>query len=98
MRKSPRGIFLSSVLIDSIGIIGNYMSEVAHNSNHLPPEVSLVLYEAAEAEDRFYDLNELHRVGIIYKQLDHELGKLAAKGIDISAAFPPKKQGNTKEA
>lgn len=56
----------------------------------MPLELFIVLYEAAEAENRLRDIGEAHRVErVINKQLIHEIAKLAARGVDVSLASPP---------
>lgn len=69
---------------------------------NMPPELFSVLYEAAEAENRLRDTGESHRIErVIDKQLEHELAKLANRGIDISLAHqqaPEVEKEKNKEA
>ena len=77
------------------------VKEISRGHDLPPKEVLAVLHEAAQAEDRFRQLDDTpdrmqKRFDRFYWQLDHELAKLALKKIDISAAFPPEQQSQLR--
>jgi hypothetical protein len=64
--------------------------------------VLAVLYEAAQAEECFRNLDDdTDRIQVklnrLYQQLNRELGKLASKNIDVSTALPPEQQAQARE-
>lgn len=96
---APRNFLLET----NCRIIYIYMNEVPPPAmQQMPLELFVVLYEAAEAENRLRDIGEAHRVErVIDKQLVHEIAKLAARGADVSLATPltqEKPKEKTKEA
>jgi predicted trehalose synthase len=71
------------------------VKEILRGKRVASDSVHAVLYEAAQAEDCFRNLDAStedieRKMNRLDEQLTHELGKLARKGIDTAGALPPK--------